>query len=57
MPAGRFAKRNAATVNRRPQAPAYDAHVTAWIWSEERAHALGYIAVIGGNVARKGGAA
>lgn len=56
MPKGRFAKRNTATVNRRPQAPAHDAHVTAWIWSEQRAHACGYIAAIDGQAVRKGGA-
>ncbi len=57
MSNGRFAKRNAGTVNRRAQAPAHDAHVSAWIWSEQRAHAAGYIAVIEGQVVRKGGAA
>jgi hypothetical protein len=56
MSTGRFAKRNAGTVNRRPQQQ-HDEHVTAWLWSEERCFQAGYIAVIGGKVVRKGGAA
>jgi hypothetical protein len=56
MAAGRFSKRNEGTVNRRPQQQ-HDAHVIAWLWSEERAYQAGYVAVIGGKVVRKGGAA
>lgn len=56
MSNGRFAKRNAGTVNRRPQQH-HDAHVKAWLWSEERAYQAGYVAAIGGRVVRKGGAA
>jgi hypothetical protein len=61
MSKGRFAKRNAGTVNRRPeQQQNADAHVTEWLWSEERAYQAGYVAVINGRVVRKsdeGGAA
>ena len=57
MTKGRFAKRNAGTVNRRPDQDQHDAHVVAWMYSEERAYALGFIAVIGGKVVSKGGAA
>jgi hypothetical protein len=57
MAIGRFTKRNAAAVNRRPQQAAHDAHVVAWIWSERRAYDAGYLAAINGKVVCKGGAA
>ena len=57
MATGRFTKRNAAAVNRRPEQPHHDAHVDAWIWSEQRAYQAGYLAVIDGKVERNGGAA
>lgn len=56
MAAGRFSKRNEGTVNRRPQQQ-HDAHVIAWIWSEQRAYHAGYLAAINGKVERQGGAA
>ena len=57
MTTGKFAKRNAGTVNRRPQQPDHDAHVVAWIWSEKRAFDAGHLAAINGQTVRKGGAA
>jgi len=57
MAKGRFSKRNEGTVNRRPQQPIHDAHVVAWLWSEQRAYDAGYLAAINGKAARKGGAA
>ena len=54
MAKGRFAKRNEQTISRKPS---HDAHVQAWIWSEQRAYQAGYIAAINGQAVRKGGAA
>ena len=54
MAAGRFSKRNA---ERRSYFPDHNAHVIAWLYSEERAYACGYIAVINSQVARNGGVA
>lgn len=52
MATGRFSKRNS---EKRSYFPDHNAHVVAWLHSEERAYACGYIAVINGQVVRKGG--
>lgn len=57
MAKGRYAERNAQTVNRRPEPAKHDAHVVTWIWSEQRAYDNGYTAAINGQVVQKGGAA
>ncbi len=57
MAKGKFAARNAQTVNRRPEPTKHDAHVVTWIWSEQRAYENGHIAAINGQVVQKGGAA